>query len=69
MLSDLIGATVEIVPYLSTGDRQRGVIRALVVMPPALSTCAHVVCAVVQLDGGRMETVNVEYLQVVSHAL
>ena len=33
------------------------------------SAMAHVVCAVVQLDSGRLETVNIEHLQVVSHAL
>ena len=54
MLSDLIGATVELVPYLPSDNRKRGVIRALVVLPPALPSLPHEVCAVVQVDGGMV---------------
>lgn len=69
MLSDLIGATVELVPYLPSDNRKRGVIRALVVLPPALPSLPHEVCAVVQVDGGRMETIPTSHLQVVPRAL
>lgn len=69
MLSDLIGATVELVPYLASDTSRRGVIRALVVLPPALSSWAHEVCAVVQFDDGRMETIPTSRLQVVPRAL
>ena len=69
MLSDLIGATVELVPYLPSDTPRRGVIRALVVLPPALSSSPHEVCAVVQVDGGRMETIPTSRLQVVPRAL
>ena len=69
MLSDLIGATVELVPYLPSDTPRRGVIRALVVLPPAISSWAHEVCAVVQLDDGRMETTPTSHLQVVPRAL
>lgn len=69
MLSDLIGATVELVPYLPSDTPRRGVIRALVVLLPALSSSPYEVCAVVQLDDGRMETIPTSHLQVVPRAV
>lgn len=69
MLSDLIGTTVVVLSYLPSDTKKRGVIRALAILPPTLPLSPPEVCAVVQLDDGRMETIRTSHLQVVPRAL